>query len=198
MTLAFLLGIWGFLITSLDDFVVLCHLFIKHKKRLWSIVFGTAAGLAAVVLGSWIAPNAIKLLGVDLEKFAPFLISCAMCYVAYGIVKDNGEDTEEDPFAEVKASLKVFYTAGSIYVANGFDDFATYVSFLAGYSEVEQYFYIAGIFIGLIILCFLAYWSKNKIDQMPEERQEKIKKSFAIVAVIIAITYLGIGLNQFR
>jgi cadmium resistance protein CadD (predicted permease) len=170
---------------------------MKHKKRLLSIVLGTTAGLAVVVLGSWIAPNVIKLLGINLEKFAPFLISCAMCYVAYGIVKDNGEETEEDPFAEVKASLKVFYTAGSIYVANGTDDLVTYISFLVGYSEVEQYFYIAGIFTGLIVLCFLAYWSKNKIDQMPEEKQEKIKKSFAIVAVIIAITYFGIGVNQF-
>lgn len=197
MTLTFLLGFWGFLITSLDDFIVLCHLFTKHKRKLWSIVLGTSAGLAVVVLGSWIAPNTIKLLGVDLEKFAPFLISAAMCYVAYGITKNDEEEPEEDPFAEVKASLKVFTTAGWIYITNGTDDLVTYVSFLAGYSEVEQYFYIAGIFTGLIILCFLAYWSKNKIDQMPEERQEKIKKSFAIVAVIIALTYLGIGVNQF-
>jgi cadmium resistance protein CadD (predicted permease) len=201
MELIFLAGIYGFLVTSVDDFVVLCHLFTKHNRKLWSIVLGTAAGLAVVVLGSWFIPNIFGYFGVNLEKIAPFLITLAMWYITYGIIKneiDEEEDEnggEEDPFSVMKSSFKIFLTSGSIYVANGTDDLVTYVSFLIGYNETQQLFYIIGIFAGLIILCFMAYWSKNKIDRMPEKIQQNIKYLFAAIAVIIALGYLWKGLD---
>jgi cadmium resistance protein CadD (predicted permease) len=192
MELIFLAGIYGFHVTSIDDFLVLCFLFTVYKKNMWAIMTGTALGLGIVVLASLVVPNLLSSNKIDISQFSSFFISIAMFYIASGVLK-NKDDEKDDEFENLKKTTAIFFKACIVYVQNGLDDLITYTSFLVSYSISEQITFIAGIFFGLLILYVLAFWFNQKVEKIQKIKQDKIKFIFARFAVFVGIIYLFHG-----
>jgi len=181
-------GMYSFLITSLDDFLVLVALYTLYPKNFQSVIIGTSLGLIVVILAAFVSISLLNTF-LDIHKYSDFLICGAMLWVASEIF----ESTKQQDEAEIKiegTAVLIAIKSAFIYVQNGSDDFVTYIGFLSSYKDIFALFFICGIFLGLVVLTRLASLTTVWILAQKQSFQIRLKYCAALCAVMIGLSYV--------
>lgn len=157
-------GIFAFIATNIDDFVILLLLFsqVNATFRRWHIVVGQYLGFGGLVIASFpgflgsliVPPHWIGLIG---------LIPIA---IGLNLLLNPEEEASEEVEAEIDLSedaqiANLFspqvYSVAAIAVANGSDNISVYMPLFANSNLGNLVFIIAIFFILLGIWCYVAY-----------------------------------------
>lgn len=182
-------GIYSFLITSLDDFLVLVALYTLYPKNFQSVIIGTSFGLIVVILAAFVSISLLNTF-LDIHKYSDYLICGAMLWVAYWILQSIEQNDESEKKYFIGTSFLIAFKSATIYVQNGSDDFVTYIGFLSSYKDIFALFFICGIFLGLVILTRLASLTTVWILAQKQSFQIRLKYCAALCAVVIGLSYV--------
>jgi cadmium resistance protein CadD (predicted permease) len=172
------LAVVTFVITNIDDLLILSVYFAAPAYRGRNIVVGQFFGiitiilisLVGVILGNFLSDRWISLLGI-----LPIIVG----------VKEllTNEGDEDDDVSVTKSSFQ-FLSVALVTIANGGDNIGVYVPLFASLPDFNFVVLYSTIFILLTgVLCFLAYYLTNhpKIKHHAATWGHKILPYFLIV-----------------
>jgi cadmium resistance protein CadD (predicted permease) len=172
------LAVVTFVITNIDDLLILSVYFAAPTYRGRNIVVGQFFGiitiilisLSGVVLGNFLSDRWISLLGI-----LPIIVGVK------DLLSDEGEESED---VSVKASKFQFLNVALVTIANGGDNIGVYVPLFASLPDASYVSLYVVIFLFLTaVLCYLAYYLTNhpKIKHYAEVWGHKILPYFLIL-----------------
>lgn len=183
----FLYGIYSFIITGVDDFLVLALFYITFKDKFPYVIYGTFLGLLCVMMPAYLSAfTAENYLNVEKYINPNLVIAGVLLYLAFNLLKEyfdkNNENIEISDIKQ-KSIREVIILSGTTYFLNGLDDYVIYTSFyLKGNSGI---LFSLGIIVGLLLFGVLASYFGKKIVKMNIKRVK-----FVIALVIIIIAYV--------
>lgn len=154
--LVFLLGVYGFFITSLDDAQVLLHLHHKNPQRYSSTIIGTLLGLLVVIGISWGVKEGLTAF-IDMKSFesiSKVMMVGAMGWVCYGILGD---------FFEEKLRLRIIF----IFILSSIFS----LSIIRHGGDVQVIALVVLVFVGLI-------WLLQKFESLLSPNQDEVYSPF--------------------
>lgn len=190
-----LYGAASFIITGLDDLIVLILLWVLYPKKFGSTVLGTSVGLmiinfAAILFGA-------LLLALGLIDIIPtnLVIAAVLVWVAIWLFRDvwrSENDINVDAEIIERNSVGVFFLSAKIYIINGLDDFALYSSFYTIFTEKDQIIsFSIGLFLGLFFFILLVFLLNlllgERIINLEKKAHNKIKLVVASLLVLVAL-----------
>lgn len=172
------LAVITFVITNIDDLLILSVYFSAPTYRGRNIVIGQFFGiitiilisLSGVVLGNFLSDRWISLLGV-----LPIIVGVKE------LLSDEGEERED---VSLKSSRFQFLNVALVTIANGGDNIGVYVPLFASLPDASYVSWYITIFLLLTgVLCFLAFYLTNhpKIKHHTETWGHKILPYFLIL-----------------
>jgi cadmium resistance protein CadD (predicted permease) len=172
------LAVFTFVITNIDDLLILSVYFAAPTYRGRNIVVGQFFGiitiifisLSGVVLGNFLSDQWISLLGI-----LPIIVGIKE------LLSNEGEESED---VSVSSSRFQFLNVALVTIANGGDNIGVYVPLFASLPDssfVSLYVLIFIILTG--VLCYLAYYLTNhpRIKHYAETWGHKILPYFLIL-----------------
>lgn len=176
-----LYGIYSFVITGVDDFLVLVLFHIKYPKKFKYVMYGTLLGLLTVMIPAYISAIAAeKFLKIDDYINPNFIIAFVLLYLAYNLLKEyyaKDEENEEILDIKQKSNQEVIILSATTYFFNGLDDYVIYTSFyIKGNSSIM---FSIGIVLGLFIFGIISSYFGQKIVDM------NFKRTKLILAIIL-------------
>lgn len=182
------LGIFSFLITSLDDYFFLVLFYFYKKDEFHKTVLGTFLALVLIIIASYLLKNTIMEF-IDLKKYSPYVISVVLCYIIYQLYNSLDDSVTKDDI-ENKNNQSMIKISFFTYILNGSDDFVTYVGFITAFDEIKAFKYFIGVLLGLGLLVLLVKYSFNIIQKDQVKYEKNIKKVFIFLAFMMIIYYL--------
>jgi cadmium resistance protein CadD (predicted permease) len=181
MLMILLYGIYSFVITGVDDFLVLVLFHIKYPKKFKYVMYGTLLGLLTVMIPAYISAIAAeKFLKIDDYINPNFIIAFVLLYLAYNLLKEyyaKDEENEEILDIKQKSNQEVIILSATTYFFNGLDDYVIYTSFyIKGNSSIM---FSIGIVLGLFIFGIISSYFGQKIVDM------NFKRTKLILAIIL-------------
>jgi cadmium resistance protein CadD (predicted permease) len=181
MLMILLYGIYSFVITGVDDFLVLVLFHIKYPKKFKYVMYGTLLGLLTVMIPAYISAIAAeKFLKIDDYINPNFIIAFVLLYLAYNLLKEyyaKDEENEEILDIKQKSNQEVIILSATTYFFNGLDDYVIYTSFyIKGNSSIM---FSLGIVVGLFIFGVISAYFGQKIVDM------NFKRTKLILAIIL-------------
>jgi cadmium resistance protein CadD (predicted permease) len=181
MLMILLYGIYSFVITGVDDFLVLVLFHIKYPKKFKYVMYGTLLGLLTVMIPAYISAIAAeKFLKIDDYINPNFIIAFVLLYLAYNLLKEyytKDEKNEEILDIKQKSNQEVIILSATTYFFNGLDDYVIYTSFyIKGNSSIM---FSIGIVLGLFIFGIISSYFGQKIVDM------NFKRTKLILAIIL-------------
>ncbi len=196
-----LYGIYSFVITGVDDFLVLVLFHIKYPKKFKYVMYGTLLGLLAVMIPAYISAMAaeklvnwfsstasenfptavVKYILYIKEHITPnTIIAFVLLYLAYNLLKEYfAKDEENEELIDIKGKTKreIIILSATTYFFNGLDDYVIYTSFyIKGNSSIM---FSLGIVVGLFIFGIISSYFGKKIIDM------NFKRTKLILAIIL-------------
>lgn len=183
------LGISSFVITGVDDFLVLILFHMKYKNKFKAVILGTLIGLIAVMIPSFIFAK--LLVSVDMSKYisTEVVLAFVLSYIAYGLIRDSFSENEEEEVDNLneKSSLQVITVSGVTYFMNGLDDFVVYSGFYLKYEKISEIlFFSLGIILGLVLFALLSAYAGKKFLEFEKKFQNKIKICLGSIILFFA------------
>lgn len=172
------LAVVTFVITNIDDLLILSVYFAAPTYRGRNIVVGQFFGiitiilisLSGVVLGNFLSDRWISLLGI-----LPIIVGVKE------LLSDEGEESED---ISVRQSNLQFLNVALVTIANGGDNIGVYVPLFASLPNPSYVSLYVIIFLFLTaMLCYFAYYLTNhpKIKRLAETWGHKILPYFLIL-----------------
>lgn len=172
------LAVITFVITNIDDLLILSVYFAAPNYRGRNIVVGQFFGiitiilisLSGVVLGNFLSDRWISLLGI-----LPIIVGVKE------LLSDEGEESED---VSIKSSNFQFLNVALVTIANGGDNIGVYVPLFASLPDASYVSWYVTIFLLLTgVLCYVAYYLTNhpKIKHAAETWGHKILPHFLIL-----------------
>lgn len=172
------LAVVTFVITNIDDLLILSVYFAAPSYRGRNIVAGQFVGiitlilisLTGVVLGNFLSDRWISLLGI-----LPIIV---------GIKELLSEEGEESEDFSVKSTHFQFINVALVTIANGGDNIGVYVPLFASLPGPEfVWMYVTVFLILTAVLCVFAYYltSHPKVKHYAENWGHKILPYFLIL-----------------
>ena len=172
------LAVITFVITNIDDLLILSVYFAAPTYRGRNIVVGQFFGiitiilisLTGVVLGNFLSDRWISLLGI-----LPIIVGVKE------LLSDEGEESED---ISVKQSNLQFLNVALVTIANGGDNIGVYIPLFASLPNPSYVSLYVIVFLFLTaVLCYFAYYLTNhpKIKHAAETWGHKILPHFLIL-----------------
>lgn len=172
------LAVVTFVITNIDDLLILSVYFAAPTYRGRNIVVGQFFGiitiilisLSGVVLGNFLSDRWISLLGI-----LPIIVGVKE------LLSDEGEESED---VSVKPSNFQFLNVALVTIANGGDNIGVYVPLFASLPDSSfVWLYVATFILLTGVLCYAAFYLTNhpKIKHGAEIWGHKILPYFLIL-----------------
>jgi cadmium resistance protein CadD (predicted permease) len=172
------LAVATFVITNIDDLLILSIYFAAPTYRGRNIVIGQFFGIIAiilislsgVVLGNFLSDRWISLLGI-----LPIIVGVKE------LLSDEGEESED---VSVKASKFQFLNVALVTIANGGDNIGVYIPLFASLPDSSYVsLYVISFLFLTGVLCYLAFYLTNhpKIKHSAETWGHKILPYFLIL-----------------
>jgi cadmium resistance protein CadD (predicted permease) len=172
------LAVATFVITNIDDLLILSVYFAAPTYRGRNIVVGQFFGiitiifisLSGVVLGNFLSDRWISLLGI-----LPIIVGVKE------LLSDEGEESED---VSVKASKFQFLNVALVTIANGGDNIGVYIPLFASLPDSSYVsLYVISFLFLTGVLCYLAFYLTNhpKIKHAAETWGHKILPYFLIL-----------------
>jgi cadmium resistance protein CadD (predicted permease) len=172
------LAVVTFVITNIDDLLILSIYFAAPNYRARNIVTGQFVGivvlillsLSGVILGHFLSDRWISLLGV-----LPIIVGIKE------LLSDEGEESED---VSVKSTHFQFLNVALVIIANGGDNIGVYVPLFASLSDYRVVMiYVLAFFVLTAAMCYLAFYLVNhpKIKHRAEQWGHKILPYFLIL-----------------
>ena len=144
-----------FVVTNIDDLLILSMYFATPKYKTANIVFGqylgiitlTAVSLAGVLLGGIIDQRWISLLGL----FPIFL-------GVKDLIALRKDDDDEETGQESKTRFQ-FLNVALVTIANGGDNIGVYTPLFATTKIYHVLIYVVVFMVLTAVWCFLGYWT---------------------------------------
>jgi cadmium resistance protein CadD (predicted permease) len=187
------LAVVTFVITNIDDLLILSVYFSAPIYRGRNIVAGQFTGIIAiilisltgVVLGNFLSDRWISLLGI-----LPIIVGVKE------LLSDEGEENDD---VSIKPTHFQFLTVALVTIANGGDNIGVYIPLFASlpdYNFVTLYVIIFLIMTAL--LCYVAYYLTNhpRIKHYAENWGHKILPYFLILLGIYILKDFMISVFQ--
>lgn len=188
--ISFLYGIYSFVITGVDDFLVLMTLYLLYKESFKYVTLGTFLGLISVMIPSYF--SAKLLTGFSIADYIDIQIIMAttLIYLSYNLFKDVFiKDGDDDDLFEIKNPwYNMVWISGTTYFLNGLDDYAIYTSF---YLQGEDVLFSLGVIFGVFLFASIIVLMGKYIHSYYEKNIDKIKLVIASVLVIISVFYIA-------
>ena len=178
------LAVVTFVITNIDDLLILSVYFAAPTYRGRNIVVGQFFGivtiilisLTGVVLGNFLSDRWISLLGL-----LPIIVGVKE------LLSDEGEESED---ISIKPSNLQFLNVALVTIANGGDNIGVYVPLFASLPNPSYVsLYVITFLLLTAVLCYFAYFLTNhpKIKHYAETWGHKILPYFLIVLGIFIL-----------
>lgn len=191
------LGIFCFLITSLDDLFFLMIFYLKDKKDFKKTIFGTFLALSLILYMSLVLNYTLHQF-IDIEKYSNYFIAAVLVYIVFRIyisIDDEDKESQDeeklnhsnDPLLNKASMLWISFIT---YIVNGGDDLITYTSFTTNFTIFESIKYALGVFIGLAILVFFVIKFVNYVKNNNKEFEIRVKKIFMFIAIVMIFYYI--------
>jgi cadmium resistance protein CadD (predicted permease) len=141
-----------FIITNIDDLLILSVYFASNQYKVRNIIAGQYLGIVTLI--------AVSLLGIIASQlFAAHWVSLLGLLPVFLGVKDLLQRNQDDEAApeKVKSSFE-FFSVALVTIANGGDNIGVYAPLFA---NIETYYIPFYIFTFLALTgawCFLGYW----------------------------------------
>lgn len=172
------LAVFTFVITNIDDLLILSVYFSASTYRGRNIVAGQFTGIIAiilisligVVLGNFLSDRWISLLGI-----LPIIVGVKE------LLSDEGEESED---VSVKSTHFQFLNVALVTIANGGDNIGVYIPLFASLPDPDFVtLYIIVFLILTAVMCYLAYYLTNhpRIKHHAENWGHKILPYFLIL-----------------
>jgi cadmium resistance protein CadD (predicted permease) len=141
-----------FIITNIDDLLILSVYFASSQYKVRNIIAGQYLGIAVLI--------AVSLLGIVAgQLFAAHWVSLlGLLPVFLGVKELLQRDQEEEAAPEKVKSSFEFFSVALVTIANGGDNIGVYAPLFA---NTETYYVPFYIFTFLVLTggwCFLGYW----------------------------------------
>lgn len=155
----FIWGVINFVISWLDDFVVLIHLFRKYSTQKKYVVIGTLLALMLVLFISYFFGN-ILIFFIQEEKILFGLLPFGVGL--YKAIQYDEDDSEEE---EIKMNLHkkiftwfAFWEAMFIFLINATDDTIFYSSYFinSGWKMNIEWIFTLWVFFGAFVVMYIA------------------------------------------
>lgn len=187
------LGISSFVITGVDDFLVLILFHMKYKNKFKAVILGTLIGLIAVMIPSFIFAK--LLVSFDISKYVSteIILAIMLCYIAFGLIKDGFSESEEETVDNLneKSYFQVVIVSAITYFMNGLDDFVVYSGFYLKYEKISEIlFFSLGIILGLVLFALLSAYAGKKFLEFEKRFQNKIKVVVGSIVLFSAVFVL--------
>jgi len=176
------LGIMSFIISGIDDFIILFLLFYtaKNIKNNLEIILGTTVALLLVILFSIISADFIS----NVIGYFSFFIILISSYKIFGIIKDRNEEEKNEELNEINFLRSSFV----IYLLNAMDDIIIYSSFITQkVFLLNTNYYFIGIFIGLFITFVIAFILIQKLKEIEAINKLDFNLFIKIIPYIVVI-----------
>lgn len=172
------LAVLTFVITNIDDLLILSVYFAAPTYRGRNIVVGQFIGiitiifisLSGVVLGNFLSDRWISLLGI-----LPIIVGLKE------LLSDEGEESED---VSVRSTNFQFVNVALVTIANGGDNIGVYVPLFASLPDSSFVSLYVGIFLFLTaMLCYFAFYLTKhpRIKHYAETWGHKILPYFLII-----------------
>jgi cadmium resistance protein CadD (predicted permease) len=150
------LAVFTFVITNIDDLLILSVYFAAPTYRGRNVVVGQLFGIIAIIL--------ISLVGVVLGNFLSdrWISLLGILPIFVGIKELLSNEGDEEGDVSVKASHLQFLNVGLVTIANGGDNIGVYIPLFASlpdFSYVVLYIIVFTLLTG--VLCYFAYYLTN-------------------------------------
>jgi cadmium resistance protein CadD (predicted permease) len=181
----FFMGIGAFILSGIDDFVVLIFLFLTTRgkaKAYLSITSGTIVALSIVVLFSYYIGNLVA----DYIWIMGFLL---ISWSIYNVLKNDSSEGKGQMH-----STSLFITSAIVYLVNATDDFTFYSSYFASSSNKEVSF-VLGIYFSAVITIAIAIILSAKLKKITDLNQIKTFVENKVVNKLPYVVMLIIGIS---
>jgi cadmium resistance protein CadD (predicted permease) len=150
------LAVFTFVITNIDDLLILSVYFAAPTYRGRNVVVGQFFGIIAIIL--------ISLVGVVLGNFLSdrWISLLGILPIFVGIKELLSNEGDEEGDVSVKASHLQFLNVALVTIANGGDNIGVYIPLFASlpdFSYVVLYIIVFTLLTG--VLCYFAYYLTN-------------------------------------
>lgn len=188
-----LFGMGSFVITGVDDLLVLVMFYMTFKNRFKEVLTGTLLGLIAVMIPSFIFVKFLSFFSMNDYLRTDWILSGVLGFIAFRLIRDGFSQKEKEELEDItrKTSLQVMAMCGVTYFLNGLDDFVVYSGF---YLKYETFYEISlfslGIILGLVLFAFVSAALGKKFYEFEQKFQNKIKIVLGSAVMLIAISLL--------
>lgn len=189
---ALLFWIIAFIVTWLDDFLVLVALWLMYPRKFSATVVGTLIWLIIITIPAAFLWQIIS--GWELPTQE--IIALILTWICIRLIREWIKDQKDEPPSKLLNShnITVAILAMKMYIVNWIDDFVLYTSFYSQHTDLHQiYSFTIGIFLWLFLFVItifaldLFYWEKLK--NLTNSAQGKIK-IFVWILLLPLIVYL--------
>ena len=172
------LAVVTFVITNIDDLLILSVYFAAPKYRGRNIVVGQFFGIIAIIV--------ISLIGVVLGNFLSdrWISLLGILPIIVGVKELLSNEGDEEDDISVKSSNFQFLNVALVTIANGGDNIGVYIPLFASLPDSNFVVLYIAIFILLTaVLCYFAYYLVNhpKIKHYAATWGHKILPYFLIL-----------------
>jgi cadmium resistance protein CadD (predicted permease) len=150
------LAVVTFVITNIDDLLILSVYFAAPKYRGRNIVVGQFFGIIAIII--------ISLIGVVLGNFLSdrWISLLGVLPIIVGIKELLSNEGDEEDDISVKSSKFQFLNVALVTIANGGDNIGVYIPLFASLPDSNfVVLYIAIFLLLTAVLCYFAYYLVN-------------------------------------
>lgn len=150
------LAVITFVITNIDDLLILSVYFAAPTYRGRNIVVGQFFGIIAIIF--------ISLVGVVLGNFLEdrWISLLGILPIIVGVKELLTNEGDEDDDVSVKKSSFQFLNVALVTIANGGDNIGVYVPLFASLPDFTFVLMYISVFVLLTgLLCYLAYYLTN-------------------------------------
>lgn len=190
-----LLGIFSFVITGVDDFLVLLSFHLLFPNRFKEVLLGTLLGLICVMIPSFVFSGLIQQSTLYSHINVNYITSAILLWIGLNLfldgIKQNKDISADSNLYAHKSSLQVVFIAGNTYFWNGLDDFLVYSGFFMKEQNFNNnLFFSLGILIGLALYAILTSFLGKKSLELGDKNNNKIKIGLSFAIFCIAMAFL--------
>jgi cadmium resistance protein CadD (predicted permease) len=180
-----LLAISTFVITNVDDLLIVTLFFANPAFKKHQIIVGQFIGISlliglsmlGLILGTVLAPHWISLFGL-----LPLLIGIK----ELGSNETDDDDELKEPEQKVRKNRVQWISIAIITIANGGDNLGVYVPLFANTATEYIFVYILTFLILTAVLCWISYFSVS------HPVVQKIIRKYGEKGFAIFLIFLGI------
>lgn len=186
-------GIGSFIITGVDDLLVLVMFYMTYKNRFQEVLTGTLLGLIAVMIPSFIFVKFLSFFSMSDYLRTDWILSGVLGFIAFQLIKDGFSQQEKEELEDItrKTRLQVMLMCGGTYFFYGLDDFVLYSGFYLKYETLyEILLFSFGIILGLLLFAFVSAFLGKQFYEFEQKFQNKIKIAVGSVVMLISISLL--------